>query len=220
MSKRENQKRQNAYLERLNLGEFHLIVVIIRTAISPGERELDVVPREDAGLKRPEDGERSVGEGGGGRPARDEEAEGVEGTRACGAHPSAGSAGASSSPVPAEENENAPGENAPGDAGASRGRRTRRGRRNACRANVRSGTSVLRFSTCPGARRASPIAAPRTRTEMESTLEGTAITHSIFLGFRFPGSLDFCFLRLLFVFSLVVGMVVVVIVRVGVCWAI
>ena len=95
----ENQKRQNAYLGRLNLGEFHLIVVILRTTISTGvdvfppvlvvgvggARELGVVPREDggegedAGLERAEDGERGVGEGGGGGPARDEEEEGAEG---------------------------------------------------------------------------------------------------------------------------------------------
>ena len=55
--------------------------------------------------------------------------------------------------------------------------------------------------------------------EMESTTEGTAITRSIFLGFSFRRSLGFCFLRWLFVFSLVVGAVVVVIVRVGVCRA-
>ena len=72
------------YLGRLNLGEFHLIVVIIST-ISTG---LDVFPpvlvvsvageREDAGLERAEDGEGDVGEGGGGRPGGEEEEESVE----------------------------------------------------------------------------------------------------------------------------------------------
>ena len=61
------------YLGRLNLSEFHVIVVIISTGIDvfppvlvgvAGEGELDVVPREDG-----------VEEGGGGRPAGDEEEE-------------------------------------------------------------------------------------------------------------------------------------------------
>ena len=75
VEKRERTKKcQNAYLGRLNLGEFHLIIIIISTGIDvfppvlvigvAGEGELDVVPREDG-----------VGEGGGGRPAGDEEEE-------------------------------------------------------------------------------------------------------------------------------------------------
>ena len=71
MSKRENQKRQTAYLGRLNLGAFHLIVVIISPTTSTG---VDVFPPVLVVVVA---GEGGVREGGGSRPARDEE--GVEG---------------------------------------------------------------------------------------------------------------------------------------------
>ena len=214
MSKRENQKSQSTYLGRLNLGEFHLIVVIISTTIGT---DIDVSPpvlvvgvageREDAGLERAEDGAGGVGEGG--CPAGDEEEEeGVEGpdddqgVRRPPPRRERGRVVVPSCSGGSRITENAPpgGRRASGlEADAPRSAPACTSRVNAYQVSVRNGASA---TPLPGTALTVPdrgvgacllppapqLLLPRTRTEIESTTEGTAVTCSIFWALAFPGA--------------------------------